>query len=396
MLTELTIGAKLAKPPAVRVELPDKDGLYLVQQPSGAASWALRYRANGKPRKLTLGSYPAVGLKDARRLAARARGSIADGKDPAGEKTAAKAAQKAQEPAADAMSTFAETFLKRHVQANCGRRWSAESERLLRKEILPSLGSARLSELTRSRVHDLLDSIADRPAPIIANRVLAVLKSMCSFAVERGVIPNSPLAGMKMREEKARDRVLTDDELARVWRAAETLKPHYGPALRMLILTGQRLGEVSGMRRSEVAGDTWTLPADRAKNGVAHTIPLTASSRALMPSGSGDMVFGPLPDWGRAKAALDAASGVTDWRLHDVRRTVATNFQKLGIRLEVTEAILNHVSGSRAGIVGVYQRHDWADEKRQALDAWARRLETIVGGKAEDNVVPIRSRGETR
>jgi integrase len=394
-LTDISIKTKLAKFTDKRIEHPDGKvgGLYLIQQPSGAASWALRYRANGKPTKLTLGNYPTITLADARRRAREALGEVAGGKDPAVAKKAARAALKAAETPQDTVGAFAATFLRRRVREKCGPRWAAETERLLKVEILPKLGDVPLSDLKRARIHDFLDPIKDR-APIVANRVLAVLKSICSFAVDRGLIDVSPLAGMKLpSEEKSRDRVLTDDELARIWKAADSLRAGYGPAVRMLMLTGQRLGEVSGMRRSEIAGDTWTLPGSRTKNGLAHTIPLTPQALALLPSESGDggdRMFGPLLNWGRAKAALDAACGVKGWRLHDLRRSFATNFQRLGIRLEVTEAVLSHVGGSRAGVVGIYQRHDWASEKRQALDAWARRLDAIISGAEASNVVEMR------
>jgi integrase len=169
----------------------------------------------------------------------------------------------------------------------------------------------------------------------------------------------------------------------------------------MLVLTGQRREEVAGMMCSELNDDlsSWMIPASRAKNGLAHFVPLSAPVQALLrgvarQEGS-DLVFpglrGPFNGFGKAKAQLDEASGVTDWRLHDLRRTMATGLQKLGVRLEVTEAVLNHVSGSRAGIVGIYQRHDYAAEKRAALTAWGERVTAIVEGReAAGNVTLLR------
>jgi integrase len=139
---------------------------------------------------------------------------------------------------------------------------------------------------------------------------------------------------------------------------------------------------------------TWTIPASRAKNGATHIVPLSAPVQELLRSlpQFGDLVFGPFNNWSKAKAAMDARSGVTNWRLHDLRRTAATGLQRLGVRLEVTEQVLNHVSGSRAGIVGVYQRHDFASEKRAALDAWGAHVQAIVEGRAAtDNVVTLRA-----
>jgi integrase len=153
------------------------------------------------------------------------------------------------------------------------------------------------------------------------------------------------------------------------------------------------------MTWAEVSGDfsTWTIPASRAKNGATHIVPLSGPAKDLLRNVPrfGELVFpglrGTFNGFSKAKAALDAKSGVTSWRLHDLRRTAATGLQRLGVRLEVTEQVLNHVSGSRAGIVGVYQRHDFASEKRAALDAWGAHVLAIVEGRtATDNVVTLR------
>jgi integrase len=194
--------------------------------------------------------------------------------------------------------------------------------------------------------------------------------------------------------------VLTDAELAAIWKAADG-PGSYDSIVRLLILTGQRREEVAGMTWDEVADDlsAWTISANRAKIGVTHIVPLSPRAEAILratPRCEGaDLVFpgrrGLFNGFGKAKAALDEASGVKNWRLHDLRRTMATGLQRLGVRLEVTEAILKHMAGSRAGIVGVYQRHTWADEKRAALAAWGAHVEAIVNGReANGNVTPLR------
>jgi integrase len=183
---------------------------------------------------------------------------------------------------------------------------------------------------------------------------------------------------------------LTDHELRAVWQATSG-GGAFNAIVRALILTGQRREEVAGMTWAELDDDlsTWTIPAGRAKNGVSHVVPLSVPVQALLrgvarQEGS-DLVLpglrGTFNGFGKAKAQLDKASGVTDWRLHDIRRTAATGLQRLGVRLEVTEAVLNHVSGSRAGIIGIYQRHDYAVEKRAALDAWGAHVAAIVEGR---------------
>jgi integrase len=195
--------------------------------------------------------------------------------------------------------------------------------------------------------------------------------------------------------------VLSDDEFAAIWRATDGPGPFNG-IVRFLVVTGQRREEVAGMTWAELSGDfsTWTIPASRAKNGTTHIVPLSAQAQGLLRNVPrfGELVFpglhGVFNGWSKAKAALDAKSGVTDWRLHDLRRTVATGLQRLGARLEVTEQILNHVSGSRAGIVGVYQRHDFANEKRDALESWGSHVEVIVEGRSwDDNVISLRAKG---
>jgi integrase len=183
----------------------------------------------------------------------------------------------------------------------------------------------------------------------------------------------------------------------------------FNAIVRMLMLTGQRREEVTAMTRDEIAPDlsTWTIPANRAKNGIAHIVPLSEQAQAILRAAprieretaeEQELVFpgqrGPFSGFSKSKEALDEASGVKDWRLHDLRRTMATGLQRLGVRLEVTEAVLNHVAGSRGGIIGVYQRHTWSDEKRAALTAWGAHVAAIVEGRESDgNVTPLRRSG---
>jgi len=187
--------------------------------------------------------------------------------------------------------------------------------------------------------------------------------------------------------------------LRKVWLAAGEVGHPYAGIVRLLILTGQRRNEIAGLRWAEVDPEepALHLPAARTKNGHAHDVPLCAQALSILDGlpHLGDLAFTirrkPITGFGHLKEKLDAASGVTDWTLHDLRRTVASGLQRLGVRLEVTEAVLNHRSGSTAGIVGVYQRHDYANEKREALQRWGDYVEQLVGGKAaDDKVVPIR------
>jgi integrase len=204
-----------------------------------------------------------------------------------------------------------------------------------------------------------------------------------------------------------RERVLTDAEMVAIWQGTGTadVPATFSKLIRLLILTGQRRDEVAAMAWSELSLDraTWTIPTARQKSKAMHVVPLSEAARAIIPSDETDramrmtdLVFPgqrntPFSGWSKAKAALDKVAGVSAWRIHDVRRTVATGLQRLGVRLEVTEAVLGHVSGSRAGVVGIYQRHDWAVEKRAALAAWADHINGLVTNRPTAlNVVPLR------
>jgi integrase len=417
MLTDLLI--KKLPLPETRKEIPDGKigGLYLIHQPSGAKSWALRYRADGLPKKLTLGPYPAMDLATARKRALEALGDVAGGKDPAAVKRDARAAARAEREAdLDLVERVVEQFIERYAKPNT-RDWR-ETRRLLVNEVVSRYGARRLSQITRAHVHEMLDEIVDRGAPVGANRVFAQFRKMCRWALSRGIIDHDPCAGVAApTTETPRDRVLFDDEVRLAWRAFEIVGWPFGPFAQLLLLTGARRAEVAGMRRAEIdlAARTWTLPATRTKNRREHVVPLSDAAIRIIeglprignsPSGLVFTTTGAtaISGFSHVKAAIDRAilksltgegKAPEPWTLHDLRRTVATNLQKLGVRLEVTEACLNHASGSRAGIVGVYQRHEYADEKRAALDAWARRLEEIVERRAiADNVTlfPERAR----
>jgi integrase len=240
------------------------------------------------------------------------------------------------------------------------------------------------------------------------------------MALKRGMVTENPFLNLPISKGASnRERVLTDNEIGEIWRAAEKMTAPYGNIVRFLILTGQRRGEVAGLKWNELTPDldSWILPGERTKNGATHIVPLSKPARDLLRSllpedeVEGKRVFaerrakgelalpglaGSFAGWSKSKTVLDKAimearvktaadcelaTPLEPWTLHDIRRSVATGLQRLGVRLEVTEAVLNHISGSRGGIAGVYQRHDWANEKRAALDAWADHLITISEGQ---------------
>jgi integrase len=391
------------KPSAVRREIPDGEvrGLYLQIFPSGKASWAFRYRFGGRTRKLTIGPSPEISLKDARDLARKAHGTIAGGQDPAELKQARKASARIPVDR-DLIEKVAAQFLQRHVKG-LAPKTMREVTRMLAKDIIPVWRGRRLSQISKADVHELLDGIVDRAAPVQANRTHAWLKIMCNFAVQRGLVEVSPMAGIKAPggQETPRDRILTDGELRALWDAADVLEQPYRGFVQLLILTGQRRGEVSGLTWGELDLDAklWTLPAARAKNGVEHTIPLCDAVIAILRSipriSGSDFVFSitgrsPIKGFGIVKRRLDELMpGMPAWVIHDIRRTAASGMARLGVNLPVIEKLLNHVSGSFGGIVSVYQRHDFAEPKRAAMATWANFVQALVSGESVGNVVEL-------
>jgi integrase len=407
MLTDLSI--KKHALPERRLEIPDGkiSGLYLVLQPSGAKSWALRYRVAGKPAKLTLGPYPAIDLATARKVAQQALGEIARGRSPAADKRAFREAQKAANSSADHLDGVVDCFVERYVKRNVGASWARETERLLRIEVIPKLGGKKIDQVTRADIHGLLDGMVDRGSAINANRLLAVLRRMFNWTIERGFVERSPCDKIKApTAEQPRDRILSDHEIRAAWRAFDVMGWPFGHIAQLLLLTGARRDEIAGAQWSEIdfKAKTWTIAKDRSKNGVEHSIPLSEAAIRIikglpMIGKSGGYIFTtttrtPVSGWSRAKAQIDKAILVANasgseafrssavpphWTFHDLRRTAASGMAGLGIPPHIVEAVLNHRSGTIKGVAAVYNRYNYAAEKRDALDKWAVHVAAIVG-----------------
>jgi integrase len=393
-----------AKAAAERQEIADGylRNLYLVvQAKTGAKSWCVRYRYHGQSRKLTLGSFPAIDLKAARELGAKALRTVAEGGDPAREKVLARIT----EP--DTIEAVAAQFIERHCQRVNRPKTIYETERLLNRHVLPRWRGRPIASITRRDVLAVLDRVIDSGAPIEANRVLASVRKMFNWALSRDIIAASPCAGVKPpAAEQSRDRVLSDDELRNVWQASSAVGWPLGSIVQMLILAGQRRDEVGRMAWSEVdlKARLWTLPRERVKTNQTHEVPLSDAAVAVLKAvpriaGSsfvfttdGVTVFS---GFSKSKRRLDALLPKTmaPWRLHDLRRSAASGLARLGIGLPVIEKILNHSSGSFAGVVGIYQRHSFADEKRKALDAWGDFVSELVSDKpAPKKIIKLRGR----
>lgn len=391
-----------------RQEIPDSlcTGLYLTVQPSGKKGWQVRYRHGGVHRRMTLGAYPVLSLADARQRARDALAAASEGRDPAEEARAAKAPK--PEDDRDKIRTLIGQYHKRHLS-------SLKSGNVVRREldrfVVAAWGDRDIHAIAKRDVIDLLDDIADSGRVVTANRIRAYLNKFLNWAVERDILAMNPATGVKpAAKESSRDRVLSDDEIRWFWKACEGEAFPWGPFGKVLLLTGQRLNEVAQITDDEIRGDLWHLSADRTKNGRAHDVPLSAAAREVLDgieriAGRPGFIFtttgtSPVSGFFKARAHLaDAMEQIAAkergepveiprWTFHDLRRTAATGMARIGIPVRVTEAVLNHISGTGGGIVAVYQRHDYAEEKRQALDAWARFVLSLVTGKA-DNVVQL-------
>jgi integrase len=375
------------RPAATRREVPDGG------KPSGKKSWAVRYRFRGQSRKYTLPGFPSLPL--AHRQAQVVLDQVAEGLDPAAEKR-----RLAAPSSDDLFRNVAANFIQRHVKQHNSIRYGRDVTNMLAKDILPSWGDRRIQDIGKRDVLELLHAIAARGGGLSTNRTLSIVKKLFAWAIDQDIVSSSPAASVKKPvKERSRDRVLGDEEIKSLWLACDRV-PLWGPITKILLLTGQRRGEVGGMTWDELDLDKarWSLPAVRTKNGKAHEVPLSDAAVAVireMPR-HGPYVFTtggarPIGNYGRGKAAIDHAleQGLPRWTFHDLRRTVATGMAKLHIPLHVTEAVLNHVSGSLAGVAGVYNRHDYADEKRQALEAWARFVLSLE--TPSENVVQLRA-----
>lgn len=388
--------AKLAgmkRPPSGQVEIIDKTvpGLRVRIGQSGKPSFIIRKRVGGKIRVITLGQYGArFSLADARKAARSALSDLDAGKAVA--------------PVKRGTLTI-KSLWSEYLATKTALRSHREIVRIGEKHILPELGERMADAVTRGDVTRFIDGIA---APVMARLVHAQLSAFYSWAMPRlDKLASNPCrdAG-RPPKPKARDRVLTENEMAALWRVVDAQAEPWRSAVKVLILTGQRKSEVFEARRAEfdLKAGLWTIPAERAKNGAAHIVPLSEAARNVLDAieeVAGSRLLFPAdgnpenPASGISKAVERIRAGVraelgedtAGWSLHDIRRTVATGLQRLGIRFEVTEAVLNHVSGSKGGVAGVYQRYGWADEKKAALDAWALEVERLA-----NNVIDLSER----
>jgi integrase len=334
-------------------------------------TYILQYKIGPKQRRMTLGHAAKIGLDEAHRKARKLFGQIADGKDPANEKAVART------EASHAFDVIASEFLT-VKQAKLKRRSFIETQRYLQEHWKP-LHRLALASINRATVAAQLRVIARDHGPVSADRARAALSAFFSWAMGEGLAEANPVIGTNKAagENKARDRVLADNELATIWRGPPD--NDYGRIVRLLILTGCRRDEIGSLRWSEINRDARliALPGERTKNGRTHDVPLSKAALEVLDSATRrmdrDYVFGEgkggFSGWSKAKAALDTRLGLKPWRLHDLRRTASTRMADAGVQPHIIEAVINHVSGHKAGVAGIYNRGTYEKEKRAALDA---------------------------
>lgn len=421
VLTDAAV--KKYKPTAARRLIRDAgaESLFLVIQPSGHKSWLMRFRGpGGKPQKMVLGPLlignetpgtPTIGepltLAGARQLAAQVQRERKQGHDPVADHKARKHRARAEVAGATANSfgAAARRFIDGHAKLKT-RRWR-ETSKLLglvypRDDGKPTLAKGGLAERWADKPvravdgHDVWGVIeeARRVAPGRARALFAALSSMFGSLQRHRLVEINPCAGLhRPPAPSTRERVLTDDEVKKFWAACDQLGAPFGALFKLLLLTGGRLREVAEMTHDELRDDgTWLIPGGRTKNHRQHVVPLPLLARDLLttipridncPFAFSTNGRSPISGWSKLKARLDAfMQPRAPWRLHDLRRTAVTGMSELGVPPHIVELVVNHISGHRAGVAGVYNRSELLPERKAALELWSQHIAGIVAQPA--------------
>ena len=357
----------------------------------GTRSWSVLYRrkSDSRRRRCTCGAYPQVSLADARAKALEILARVARGEDPA------RVGRRAQGERPRTFGELAERYL-RHAQA--AKRSGFQDRQVLEKDVLPALAREPLEAIRRADVGEIIQRIVARGSPIQANRTFEIVRGLYNWALGAGLVETTPCLGLKAPSvERSRERTLTTEEIRQLWERIHDAPMSWETAqiLRLCLVTGQRVGEVAGARKSEInlSDREWRLPGHRVKNGSAHNVPLSSFAldlfqEAISRSKHDDVIFPSritkqaLTPRAVAKAMFRSleALGLKGVTPHDLRRTAATGMAKLGVSRLIVDKVLNHVSADRSTIAGVYDRHAYEGEKRCALESWADRIATILWG----------------
>ncbi len=388
--------ARLTKSAIDALPIPPSDLVYWDESlpgfgvkvtPVGRKVFIVLYRTSGagsRLRKYTIGPYGRVTLHVARNEAQRVLAARTEGRDPATEKREAR-----RRLVTDRVDDLVEGFIKQHASK---RRSGAEIGRILKREIVGRWGSRSVHEIKRRDIIELVSEVVDRGAPVAANKTLKVAKTFFGWCVGKAILDRSPCEGVKPpTREVTRDRVLSDEELGRVIKAAREIGRAFGGIVELLALTAQRRDEVAQLTWDELDLDkrVWTMPGSRTKNGKPHIVHLSEPATRVIksrPRSGVAYVFGngdkPFSGFSRAKRELDEKSQILGWRLHDLRRTAVSGMARLGVAPHVADKILNHTAGTISGVAAVYQRHEFMAERKEALDAWGGHVEEIAPSSA--------------
>ena len=374
-LTDTSV--KNLKPQGRRFEVFDAQvpGFGVRVAPSGRKTWIAFGRQHGRRARATLGVYPQMSLAEARVAATEALKAMRDG---------VFSSDKASRLFEDVLSDWYDREQRQ-------RKSFRQVENAMKLHVVPYLKGREIQDIRKADLVRIIDRVADSGARTQANRVRAFVTRFFNWACERDLIEHSPAASLpKVQGERSRDRVLTESELRSVWHAADAIGYPFGPIVKLLILTAQRRDEVAGMTWSELDLDrgTWTIGAERAKNGQAHTVHLSPAAQAILEKIpqrlDSDFVFtttgtSAVSGFSKAKARLDQLSAVNEWRLHDLRRTAATMMaERLELSHVVVDRILNHRSGAIRGVAAVYQRGEYLKEREHALGRWGEFVQKLV------------------
>ncbi len=371
----------------------DMPGLALRLRASGTRTWVYQYKVGRQNRRVTIGDAGVISLAKARKTAADLHARVRLGGNPAGDKA------ESIRRAADTMAAALGAYIP-YQKARLKPLSLTQVERHLLKHCRP-LHQLQLAKIDRRTVSLRMTAIAKSSGPVESNRVRASLAAFFAWAIREGFADTNPAAGGSKAPEKSRDRVLEDAELRSIWKATADGRD-YSAIVRLLMLTGCRVAEIGGLKWSEVTTDAIELPAARTKNKRPHVLPLSSAMRMILagrPRGDSEYVFGrdpqrPFTGWSVSKDRLDLQLGdtVEPWTHHDLRRTTATRMADIGIAPHIIEAVLNHVSGHKHGVAGIYNRATYEPQKQRALDVWAEHLLAIVEGRSvTETVVPLRA-----
>lgn len=387
LLTEASV-SKLKPNPLKRLEIHDQvvSGLRLRISPSGKKSWSLMYKVAGEAidgkrganRRFTIGQYPLIDLKSARQKANDAKELADNGIDPIEHKR-----QEVLGLNERRFDKVLDRFIALHAKPNT-KNWQ-DTDRLLKTVAVQAWGSKDISDIDRASVHALIDRTSEERGVAYARELRKHLSILFNWSADRGLCPYSPMAGMKRVDlkYKSRERVLSLDELRKIWDAAEKIGYPFGPIIKLLILSGQRRSEIASMQRDWFEIKNLEIPASEYKTGKPHLVPLTEAMTSIIEElpiwNGGTYVFSttngrsPSSGFSKIKRKIDDISEVSNWTFHDIRRSVATHMAKEGVIQEHIERVLGHTI---TGVAGTYNRYSYLDEKRRALEVWQKSLGT--------------------